>query len=136
MNVTKKVALAAAALAVIGALVARLPISGGSRPNISETMYIRGAIVQQDSDPSKQLPISDVNVSADNNAAVSGTSSDSSGFFSLSLRPASSPALPFVLKFRQFRFQAARFEGGCGRRNLRCSYGADSPSKLKAAVLK
>lgn len=65
MNVTKKVALAAVALAVIATTIARLPISGGSRPNISETMFIRGAIVQQDADPSKQLPISDVDVSAD-----------------------------------------------------------------------
>ena len=100
MNVTKKVALAAAALAVIAALIARLPISGGSRPNSSESMSIRGAVVQQDSDPSKQLPISGVDISAANDLSVSATTSDSLGFFNLSLRPEVKPGTHIALKFR------------------------------------
>ena len=100
MNVTKKVALAAAALAVLAVAIARLPISGWSRPNVSVPPTIRGAIVQQDTDPTKQLPISDVEVTADNNIAISGANSDSSGFFSLALRPDVMPGTPIVLKFR------------------------------------
>jgi hypothetical protein len=100
MNVTKKVALAAATLAVLAAAIARLPTTGWSRPNVSLAMSIRGAIVQQEADPTKQLPISDVEVTADDNVALSGVTSDSSGFFSLSLHPEIKPGTPIVLKFR------------------------------------
>jgi hypothetical protein len=100
MNVTKKVALAAAALAVLAAAIARLPISGWSRPNAPEPMSIRGAIVQQDTDPAKRLPISDVQVTAEDNVAVSAATSDNSGFFNLSLRPEVQPGTPIALKFR------------------------------------
>ena len=105
MSVTKKVALAAAALAVLAVAIGRLPISGWSRPTVSQPLFIRGAIIQQEPDPAKQLPISDVEVTADNNLAVSGTSSDSSGFFSLSLRPEIKPGTPIVLKFRNSEFK-------------------------------
>lgn len=104
MNVTKKVALAAAALAVIAALIARLPISGSPRPT-SEGLFIRGAVVQQDSDASKQLPISAVDISADDNVAVSATTSDTFGFFNLSLRPGTMPGTRIVLKFRNSDFK-------------------------------
>ena len=105
MSVTKKVALAAAILAVAAAAIGRLAISGWSRPNVSQPMLIRGAIVPQDSDPAKQLPISDVEVTADDNLAVSGASSDNSGFFSLSLRPETRPGTPILLKFRNSDFK-------------------------------
>jgi hypothetical protein len=105
MSVTKKVALAAAAVAVAAVAIGRLPISGWSRPKVSQPMFIRGAIIQQDTDPAKQLPISDVEVTADNNLAVSGTSSDNSGFFSLSLRPDIRPGTPVLLKFRNTDFK-------------------------------
>lgn len=105
MTVTKKVALAAAILAVGAVAIGRLPISGWSRPNVSQPTFIRGAIIQQDTDPAKQLPISDVEVTADNNLVVSGTSSDNSGFFSLSLRPEITPGTPILLKFRNSDFK-------------------------------
>lgn len=105
MSVTKKVALAAAILAIAAVAIGRLPISGRSRPMVSQPMYIRGAIVQQDPDPSKQLPISQVEVGADDNLAVSSTSSDNSGFFSLSLRPEVRPGTPITLKFRNSEFK-------------------------------
>src|SRR4029077_14049559 len=107
---TKKVALAAAALAVLAVAIGRLPISGWSRPTVSQPLFIRGAIIQQEPDPAKQLPISDVEVTADNNLAVSGTSSDSSGFFSLSLRPEIKPGTPIVLKFRNSEFKPLDLE--------------------------
>ena len=99
MNVTKKVALAAAALAVLAAAIARLPTSGWSRPTAPELMSIRGAIVQQDTDPAKQLPISDVEITAEN-VAVSPATSDSLGFFNLSLGPEVKPGTPIALRFR------------------------------------
>ena len=105
MNVTKKVALAAAILAVAAVAIGRLAISGWSRPNVIQPMSIRGAIVEQSTDPAKQLPISDVEVTADNNLAVSGTSSDNSGFFSIALRPDITPGTPILLKFRNADFK-------------------------------
>jgi len=98
MSVTKKVALVAAALAIMAVAISKLPTSGWSRPKVIEPVSIRGAIIQKDPDPSKQLPISDVEVTAD--GALSGATSDSSGFFSLSLRPEIGPGTPIVLKFR------------------------------------
>lgn len=100
MNVTKKVALAAAGLAVLAAAVARLPVSGWSRPIITQPLFIRGAVIEQETDPAKQLPISDVEITADGNTAVSRATSDSSGFFSLTLRPDVKPGTPISLKFR------------------------------------
>lgn len=114
MSVTKRVALAAAILAVAAVAIGRLPISGWSRPNIAQPTLIRGAIVQQDTDPGKQLPISDVEVTADNNLAVSGTSSDNSGFFSLSLRPEIRPGTPILLKFRNSDFKPLDLEVTAG----------------------
>ena len=105
MSVTKKVALAAAILAVAAVAIGRLAISGWSRPNVTQPMSIRGAIVEQSADPAKQLPISDVEVTAENNLVVSGTSSDNSGFFSLSLRPEIRPGTPVLLKFRNADFK-------------------------------
>ena len=105
MSVTKKVALAAAVLVVVAVAIGRLPISGWSRPTVAQPLFVRGAIVQQDADPTKQLPISDVEVTADNNLAVSGTSSDNSGFFTLSLRPEIKPGTPILLKFRNSDFK-------------------------------
>jgi hypothetical protein len=105
MSVTKKVALAAAALAVIAVLIGSLPFSGFSRPASPATISIRGAVVQQDADPGKQLPISDVEVSADGELTASSATSDSMGFFNLSLRPGVGPGTPIILKFRSSDFK-------------------------------
>jgi hypothetical protein len=100
MSVTKKVGLAAAALAVLAVIIAKLPISGWSRPNVIAPLTIRGAVVEQDSDPTKQLPIPDVEVTVADDAAVPGASSDGSGFFSLPLPQNVVAGAPIVLKFR------------------------------------
>src|SRR5579883_327927 len=105
MNVTKKVALAAAALAVIAALIGSLPFSGFSRSASPAMISIRGAVIQQDADPGKQLPISDVEVSADSEVAPSSTTTDSMGFFNLTLRPTVRPGTPIALKFRTSDFK-------------------------------
>ena len=114
MNVTKKVALAAAALAVLAVAIGRLAISGWSRPNVVAPLSIRGAIVEQDADPAKQLPISDVEVTAANNLGVSAATSDSSGFFSLALRPEVAPGTPIVLKFRNADYKPLDLRASAG----------------------
>jgi hypothetical protein len=67
------IALIAGALLLIGWQFRR-PIS------------LRGAITVQDTDPRKEQPIADVEVSAGENFALEGVKSDSSGFFLLELR--------------------------------------------------
>ena len=99
MNVTEG-GLGCRRLAVLAAAVAGLPISGWSRPTVTQPTFIRGAVVEQEPEPAKQLPISDVDITADGNTAVSRATSDSSGFFSLSLRPEVKPGTPISLKFR------------------------------------
>lgn len=46
---------------------------------------LKGAVLSQDPDPQKQRPISDVQVTGSNGSATSSTTSDASGFFSLTL---------------------------------------------------
>jgi hypothetical protein len=46
---------------------------------------LRGAVVRQDTDPDKQAPIADVQIRATSGSAVATATSDSSGFFSLTM---------------------------------------------------
>ena len=48
-------------------------------------VVLKGAVIQQDSDPRKELPIADVVITASDEEAPSGLKSDSAKFFNLSL---------------------------------------------------
>ena len=61
---------------------------------------LRGAVIQRDADPRKELPIADVEISAADGLAVRDCKSDSSGFFLLALRPGVAPGRPVTLLFR------------------------------------
>jgi hypothetical protein len=66
---------------------------------------LKGAVLSQDADPQKQQPIADVQITGSNGVALSNTSSDSSGFFSLTL--------PKELRIRQsvkLRFRHPNYE--------------------------
>jgi len=67
--------------------------------------YLRGAILQQDTDPRRQSPITDVVVSAANNLSVQDAKSDFSGYFKLQLRPGVKRGQPITLQFRQPNYQ-------------------------------
>lgn len=67
--------------------------------------YLRGAILQQDSDPRKQSPITNVVVSAANNLSVQDAKSDFSGYFKLELRAGVKRGQPITLQFRQTNYQ-------------------------------
>ena len=64
---------------------------------------LRGAVIAQDSDPRKQLPIGGVQVSADELTASS--KSDSSGFFALTLPKAIRRGRPIRLHFRHPQYR-------------------------------
>jgi hypothetical protein len=65
-----------------------------------KAISIRGAIIIQDSDPRKQLPIAGATVSADDNLAAADSTSNPSGFFVLKLRKPIRKGHPMVLHFR------------------------------------
>ncbi len=72
-------ALAIAVLA--GALTAVLVAIHKAQP-----ITIKGAVLSQDTDPQKQLPVADVQITGTDGSALNSAESDSSGFFSLTLR--------------------------------------------------
>jgi hypothetical protein len=70
-----------------------------------QPVTLRGAVLQQDRDPNKQLPLADVEIVA-TNALGSGTSvSNSSGFFSLTLPKGLRRKQQVVLQFRRKDYQ-------------------------------
>jgi hypothetical protein len=71
----------------------------------AQPITIKGAVLSQDTDPQKQLPIADVQVTGTSGLAVSSSKSDSSGFFSLTLRRGLRRREPVVLRFRHPDYQ-------------------------------
>jgi hypothetical protein len=68
---------------------------------IRRPLSLKGAILQQDPDPRKQSPITDVQVSAANSLGTGTVSSDFAGFFRLGLRRGVKRGQPITLQFRQ-----------------------------------
>jgi len=91
-------ALAIAVLA--GALTAVLVAIHKAQP-----ITIKGAVLSQDTDPQKQLPVADVQITGTDGSALSSAQSDSSGFFSLTLRRGLRRRQPLTLHFRHPGYQ-------------------------------
>jgi hypothetical protein len=71
-----------------------------SRPR-TRPLMLRGAVIRQDSDPTKELPLADVEVSAVSNGTVIGEAkSDASGAFTVVLRNRLWIGRPVLLRFR------------------------------------
>ena len=90
--------LAIAALA--GALAAVLVAIHKAQP-----ITIKGAVLSQDPDPQKQLPLADVEITGTNGSTASSAESDSAGFFSLTLRRGLRRRQPLTLHFRHTGYQ-------------------------------
>jgi hypothetical protein len=71
----------------------------------AQPITIRGAVLSQDADPQKQLPIGDVQITGTSGLAVSTAKSDAAGFFSLTLRRGLRRRQPVVLQFRHPDYQ-------------------------------
>ena len=71
----------------------------------SRPIYLRGAVIKQDSDPMKESPITDVEVSVSGGKAVSSTKSNFTGFFSIRLAPGVSRSQPVTVSFRHPDYQ-------------------------------
>jgi hypothetical protein len=92
----RKVAIWAFAIASIAGGVAAVSIA----IHRAQPITIRGAVLSADLDPQKQLPIADVQITGINGSAVSSSKSDSSGFFTLTLRRGLRRRQPLMLQFR------------------------------------
>ena len=69
-------------------------------------MMLRGAVIRQDTDPKRELPIAEVEIEAIANGSVIGDGkSDSSGFFAIGLRTGIRPGRPITLRLRHADYQ-------------------------------
>src|SRR5580704_17800884 len=101
MTSGRKIAISAIVIAgLAGALAAVLVAIHRAQP-----ITIQGAVLSQDPDPQKQLPIADVQITGTDGAAVSSCKSDTSGFFSLTLRRGLRRRQPLTLHFRHVDYQ-------------------------------
>ena len=64
-------------------------------------VILRGAVLRQDLDPNKQLPLGDVQITAINGLGSGHAESDSMGFFSLTLPTGLRRRQPVLLQFRR-----------------------------------
>src|SRR5262245_5193725 len=66
---------------------------------------IQGAIIAESSDSHKELPVADVEITVANGLAQLPAKSDSSGYFSIQLRPGVRRGRPITLQFRHPNYQ-------------------------------
>jgi hypothetical protein len=101
MTGRRKIAIYAFVIAALaGALVGIVVAVRKATP-----ITIKGAVLSQDADPQKQLPIADVQITGTDGSAMSSSRSDSSGFFSLTLRRGLKRRQPLTLHFRHADYQ-------------------------------
>jgi hypothetical protein len=89
------IAVAVCAVIVIGAVIARIH---RWRPR---TITLQGAVVRQDPDPRRQLPISGVTITATDGMTTTSGASDASGYFTLKFRERLWPGHTLQLMFRK-----------------------------------
>jgi hypothetical protein len=98
-----KIAVCIAVIAILGAglTVGLIAWTRSLRP-----ISLQGAVVTQDSDPDKELPISDVSISATADTVIVGEGkSDASGFFKLTLRKGVRRGQLINLRFRHADYE-------------------------------
>jgi len=66
---------------------------------------LRGAVLRQDRDPNRQVPLANVQIAAINNLGTSSATSDSSGYFTLTLPKGLRRRQPLKLQFRRKDYQ-------------------------------
>jgi len=70
-----------------------------------QPITLKGAVLRQDSDPNKQLPIADVDITADNSLGIGTSQSDAAGFFRVTLPKGLRRKQPVTLHFRHKDYQ-------------------------------
>jgi hypothetical protein len=79
-----------------------------------KSMLVQGAVIRKDSDPKKELPITDVRISASDELSFAEAKSDSSGFFRLTLPPEVAQGEIVTLQFRHPDYQPLDLEHVAG----------------------
>src|SRR6266850_2373185 len=82
-----KVAIWAVVIVALGGILVTMLL----RHRSEKSMSLKGAVIKQDTDTKKELPIADVQITAESGFSVGGGKSDSSGFFNLGLSPGVEP---------------------------------------------
>jgi hypothetical protein len=95
------------ALGILGAILA---VVLHRRPPV----VLKGTVLRQDSDPNKQLPIGEVEITATNSAGIGNSRSDSSGFFRITLPKGLRRRQPVTLEFRHRDYQPLTLQGYVG----------------------
>src|SRR5207248_7711724 len=75
-------------------------VLGGCGKRQPKPIIIRGAVIRQDTDPGKEVPIGDVLITAVDGTASGVFHSDAAGFFSVTFRPEVVPGQAVQLRFR------------------------------------
>ena len=102
MKIGRKPLIWSAAIVVVVAIVVAVI---ANRPR-TRPLSLGGAVMRQDADPRKELPLADVQVSALSNGSVIGTGkSDASGFYTIVLRTRLWIGRPVLLQFRHADYQ-------------------------------
>jgi hypothetical protein len=70
-----------------------------------QPVTLKGAVLRQDVDPNRQLPLADVQITAINGLGSGNSKSDASGFFSLTLPKGLRRRQPVLLQFRHKDYQ-------------------------------
>jgi len=92
----RKIAIWTLVIATLGGVLAAVLVAvHKARP-----ITIKGAVLSEDADPQKQLPIAEVQITATNGSAVSSCKSDAAGYFSLTRRRGRRRRQPVTLQFR------------------------------------
>lgn len=68
-------------------------------------IILRGTVLRQDSDPNKQLPVGDVEITATNSVGIGNSKSDPSGYFRITLPKGLRRRQPVILEFRHKDYQ-------------------------------
>jgi hypothetical protein len=97
MSAKRRLVLWTATFVAAGAIAAAILLT---RPH-TRPMMLRGAVIKQDTDPTKELPLADVEITALSNGAVIGEGkSDASGAFTVLLRNRLWIGRPVMLRLR------------------------------------
>jgi len=81
---------------------------------LTRPISIRGATIQQDSDPRMQSPIQDVVISVAGDSEDAKVKSDFSGYFKLTLHPHTKRGEPITLEFRHPEYQPVDLKASAG----------------------
>jgi hypothetical protein len=116
--------VAVAAAAILGFLLRAHRLRSVS---VRQSVPIEGAVIMNDPDPKKQLPIADVAITASDGAVTATTRSQTSGYFKLVLQKQVFSSKPVVVSFRHPNYEPLDLTVETGRLN--------APEKIYVAAM-